>query len=150
MQTPSQKGLTGPTMTVLNDLSSVVEALITIAQSISVPIFLMGHSMGGAEVLQWAAREPLELRSHIRSYLAESPYLALHPAAQSNSLIATAGTLVAKVLPKKQMYVFSKVMFPYLDQYLTPGKLQEVLISIHMARLNPLLQLDDTDPELIK
>ena len=56
VQKSSQKGLTGPTTTVLNDISSVVESLFATAASMSAPFFLMGHSMGGAEVFQWAAR----------------------------------------------------------------------------------------------
>ena len=111
MQTPSQKGLTGNTTTVLNDISSVIEPLLAKAASISVPFFLMGHSMGGAEVIQWAARGPSDMRPQIRGYLAESPYLALHPSAQPSRVIALAGRVAAKVLPNRQMYVFSESYF---------------------------------------
>lgn len=78
----------------------------------SVPLFLMGHSMGGAEVIQWAARGPPDMRSQIRGYLAESPYLALHPSAQPSRVITIAGRLAAKVLPRKQLYVFSALIIP--------------------------------------
>ena len=115
VQTPSQRGLTGPTMTVLDDLSSVVSSVLSTATSMSVPVFLMGHSMGGAEVLQWAARGPSDMRSQIRGYLAESPYLALHHSAQRGRLVVTAGRLAAKVLPKRQMYASSASMFPRFD-----------------------------------
>lgn len=103
MQTPSQRGLTGPTATVLNDISSIIDSLLATAASMSVPVFLMGHSMGGAEVLQWAARGPSDMRSQIRGYVAESPYLTLHTSAQPRRMIAIAGRLAAKVLPKRQM-----------------------------------------------
>lgn len=63
----------------------------------------MGHSMGGAEVLQFAARGPADVRSQIRGYLGESPYLALHPSAQPNRMTVIAGRMVAKVVPKRQM-----------------------------------------------
>lgn len=111
VQTRSQKGLTGHTTTVLNDMSSVVESLLATAASMSVPFFLMGHSMGGAEVIQWAARGPSDMRSQIRGYLAESPYLALHPSAQPSRVIEIAGRIAAKVLPNRQMYVFSEAYF---------------------------------------
>ena len=114
MQTPSQKGLTGPTATVLNDISSIVRSLLTVAASTSLPLFLMGHSMGGAEVIQWAARGPLDMRSQIRGYVIESPYLALHKSAQPSRLIVTAGRLAAKAMPKRQMYVFLTLTFPPL------------------------------------
>ena len=116
VQTPSQRGLTGSTMTVLNDLSSIVDSVLSTAASISVPVFLMGHSMGGAEVLQWAARGPFDMRSQIRGYLAESPYLALHPSAQPSRFVAKAGRLAAKVVPRRQMYVLSASMFPLFDE----------------------------------
>ena len=107
VQTTSQKGLTGPTTTVLNDISSVVRSLLATAASMSVPVFLMGHSMGGAEVLQWAARGPSDMRSQIRGYLAESPYLALHPSSQPGRFVTTAGKLAAKLFPKRQMCVIA-------------------------------------------
>ena len=68
-----------------------------------IPIFLMGHSMGGAEVLQFAARGPLEIRSQISGYLAESPWIALHPASQPWRATVLAGRVIARVLPKKQL-----------------------------------------------
>lgn len=119
VQTPSQRGLTGPTATVLNDISSIIDSLLATAASMSVPVFLMGHSMGGAEVLQWAARGPSDIRSQIRGYVAESPYLTLHTSAQPRRMIAIAGRLAAKVLPKRQMYVFAPSIIPLLDQILS-------------------------------
>ena len=116
VETPSQKGLTGNTMVVLNDLSSIVDSVLSTAASISVPVFLMGHSMGGAEVLQWAARGPFDMRSQIRGYLAESPYLALHPSAQPSHFVVKAGRLAAKFAPRRQMYVLSASMFPRFDE----------------------------------
>ena len=114
VQAPSQKGLTGPTMMVLNDISSIVKWLLATAASMPVPIFLMGHSIGGAEVLHWAARGPPDMRSQLRGYLAESPYLALHPSAQPGCFFLTAGRLAAKSVPKRQMYVLSASMSPSL------------------------------------
>ena len=96
VQTLSQRGLTGPTTTVLNDISSVVASLLPKAASMSVPIFMMGHSMGGAEVIQWAARGPSDMRSQIRGYVAESPYLALHV----GSLLSILSCLVLKMSNK--------------------------------------------------
>ena len=43
----SERGLTGPTSQVLDDITSIVHSQLPR----SVPFFLMGHSMGGAEVL---------------------------------------------------------------------------------------------------
>ena len=99
----SQRGLTGPTSTVLEDIASMLRNLQPLAKEKHAPVFLMGHSMGGAEILQFAARGPTELRSQIRGYLAESPYLALHPSSQPSRFTIMAGKLAAKVFPKRQM-----------------------------------------------
>ena len=61
---------------------------------------------------KWVAGGPSDMRSKIRGYLAESPYLALHPSAQPSRAIEIAGRLAAKVLPKKQMCVVLVSNFP--------------------------------------
>ena len=68
-----------------------------------VPVFLMGHSMGGAQVLQYAARGPVEVRRQLRGYLAESPFVALHKDSQPARVTVLAGRLAAKILPKMQL-----------------------------------------------
>ncbi|MCJ1230070.1 hypothetical protein MMC12_006741 [Toensbergia leucococca] len=96
---PSERGLTGPTSQVLADISSIVESQLPAAA----PVFLMGHSMGGQEVLYWAARGPSQLRTQITGYLAESPWIALHPDSQPNKFTIMGGRLAAMVAPKLQM-----------------------------------------------
>ena len=59
--------------------------------------------MGGAEILQYAARGPPEIRSRIDGYIAESPYIALHPSSQPSRFTVVAGKLAAKVLPNRPM-----------------------------------------------
>ena len=119
VQTRSQRGLTGPTVMVISDISSVVESLLATAALMSVPLFLMGHSMGGAEVIQWAARGPSDIRSQIRGYVVESPYLALHPSAQPSRMTVRVGRLAAKLLPKRQLYVSFNSILLLLDQILS-------------------------------
>ncbi|KAL6715905.1 hypothetical protein ACLMJK_006866 [Lecanora helva] len=103
VQQKSQRGLTGPTTMVLDDITSVLESQIPIAKEKGMPLFLMGHSMGGAEVLQYAARGPEDVRSQIRGYIAEAPYLALHPSSQPSRFMVISGKMAARVLPKRQM-----------------------------------------------
>jgi acylglycerol lipase len=70
----------------------------------SQPLFLMGHSMGGGEVLLLSLLqtqpEPLPRVSGI---LLESPYIALHPSAQPNAFTVFAGKLAAKLSPKRPL-----------------------------------------------
>lgn len=59
--------------------------------------------MGGAEVLHYAARGPVNVRRQIAGYLVESPWIALHEATQPSRALEVVGKLVAKALPRLQM-----------------------------------------------
>lgn len=59
--------------------------------------------MGGAEVLHYAARGPVDVRRQITGYLLESPWIALDKATQPSRALEAVGKLVAKVLPRRQM-----------------------------------------------
>jgi acylglycerol lipase len=65
---PAERGDTGPTSQVLDDITSFIKTLIPSP----VPLFMMGHSMGGGETLCYAAQGPEEVRKHIRGFLLES------------------------------------------------------------------------------
>ena len=73
------------------------------------PLFLMGHSMGGAEALHFmlstSPRQPFSSLPlpQIHGLLLESPFVALHPDSQPNSFTVWAGKLAARVAPHRQM-----------------------------------------------
>ncbi|OCK87988.1 alpha/beta-hydrolase [Cenococcum geophilum 1.58] len=96
---PSEKGLTGPTTRVLADITSFLSTAIPC----SVPLFLMGHSMGGAEVLCYAAQGPADTRKHIRGYLLESPFVDFNPASRPSHFTVVMGRIAGKLLPHIQM-----------------------------------------------
>ncbi|KAF2756495.1 lysophospholipase-like protein [Pseudovirgaria hyperparasitica] len=98
VQKPSERGLTGPTSRVHADITAFLNTLIPS----SVPLFLMGHSMGGGEILTYAAMGPADTRQHIRGYLAEAPLIGLDPASQPLKLVLTLGKLAAKLAPNFQ------------------------------------------------
>ena len=102
-KTKSQRGLTGSTTTVLSDITTMIQSILPNARSLNVPFFLMGHSMGGAQVLYYAARGPSDVRSQIRGYIAESPLVAIHPSTQPNRLTVFGGRIASKVAPKRQL-----------------------------------------------
>lgn len=106
-----QQGDTGPTSTVLADIRSFLNHVASASDPSassqtpgSTPLFLMGHSMGGGEVL---------LLSLVQSYsggmppisglVLESPLVALDPSAQPGMLTVLAGKLASKLLPKHQL-----------------------------------------------
>ena len=104
VQAPAQKGLSGPTTTVLEDITTIIKTILPISEQNHIPFFLMGHSMGGAEILQYGARGPTDIRAQIRGYIAESPYIALHPSTQPNRMTVIGGRMVAKIVPRRHMY----------------------------------------------
>jgi acylglycerol lipase len=93
------RGLTGATTQVLDDIT---EFLCTIPSNASAPLFLMGHSMGGAEVLMYAAQGP-PVTSGIRGFLAEAPFVALHPKSRPWKSTVVLGRLAGRLLPRWQM-----------------------------------------------
>ena len=103
VENAAQRGLTGTTTMVLDDITTILNTILPISSEQRLPLFLMGHSMGGGEILQYAVRGPAEIRSQIRGYIAESPYIALHPAQQPNRFTVIGGRAVSKIAPKKHM-----------------------------------------------
>ncbi|MCJ1393851.1 hypothetical protein MMC18_006727 [Xylographa bjoerkii] len=96
---PSDKGRSGPTSRVIADISSVIESKLPS----SVPVFLMGHSMGGQETLIYASTGPAEIRKQISGYVAVAPFIRLHPSSQPNTFTVIAGRLACKILPNMQL-----------------------------------------------
>jgi acylglycerol lipase len=95
---PSEKGNTGPTSVVLADLVEVIRSELPS----EVPVFVMGHSMGGGEILTLIGTyEYLDLMSQIRGWLVESPLIGLTQ--KPNPVTVFAGRIVGKVLPHHQI-----------------------------------------------
>jgi len=104
---PHQKGASGPTSQVMDDITSFVKGILAHEEERDVPLFLMGHSMGGAEVLVYAATGPKEVLSRIRGFLTESPFIALHPDSRPLQLTVVLGRLASRLMPK--MHMFNKL-----------------------------------------
>ena len=116
MKSPKQKGLTGPTSLVMSDMNFVISTALKTGTLTAkdpaaapptpandAPLFLMGHSMGGAQTLYFASVGPQKTRAQIRGYLTESPFLALTPATAPWRITETAGRLASKILPHFKM-----------------------------------------------
>ena len=72
-----------------------------------VPLFLMGHSMGGGQILNYAARGPEKTRAQIRGYIAEAPLIKVAPAMAPWKITEVAGRMAVKVVP--HMHMVNKV-----------------------------------------
>lgn len=99
VQNASERGDTGPTTQVLDDITSFMKSVIPSP----VPLFMMGHSMGGGETLCYAAHGPEEVRKHIRGYLLESPFVDFDPKSKPSSVTVILGRLAGKLLPHRQL-----------------------------------------------
>ncbi|KAI4185745.1 MAG: hypothetical protein L6R41_003928 [Letrouitia leprolyta] len=95
----SDRGLTGNTAQVLDDINSVIRSQLPS----TVPLFLMGHSMGGGEVLHYAAYGPCTVKSQIIGYICESPLIAIHEDTKPSWLVVAVGRLASKIVPRRQM-----------------------------------------------
>ncbi|EAT91773.2 hypothetical protein SNOG_00278 [Parastagonospora nodorum SN15] len=95
----SERGHTGSTQQVLDDMTSFITSVIPCP----IPLFLMGHSMGGGEVLCYAAQGPSEVLQHIRGYLLESPFVDFDPKSKPSFVTVFFGRLAGKLLPHRQL-----------------------------------------------
>lgn len=59
----------------------------------------MGHSMGGGECLQYAARGPPSVRKHIRGYISAAPLIKLDPKTQPWRITEVVGRAAVRVMP---------------------------------------------------
>jgi acylglycerol lipase len=96
---PSERGHSGSTTKVLDDITSFMRTLIPSP----VPLFLMGHSMGGGEVLCYAAQGPSDVHRHIRGYLLESPFVDFNAKSKPSLITVYLGRLAGKILPHHQL-----------------------------------------------
>lgn len=71
----------------------------------SVPVFVMGHSMGGGEVITLASDPAYEeLIAQIRGWVLESPFIAFPKGFEPHFLTVFFGRLAGRFLPHRQMY----------------------------------------------
>lgn len=96
---PAERGDTGPTSQVLDDITSFIKTLIPSP----VPLFMMGHSMGGGETLCYAAQGPEEVRKHIRGFLLESPFVDFDPKSKPSPVTVFFGRVAGKLMAKRQL-----------------------------------------------
>ncbi|KAM0255309.1 hypothetical protein ACHAQJ_005899 [Trichoderma viride] len=97
---PAEKGLTGPTSRVVADVAAFIQDKLPS----DVPVFVMGHSMGGGEVLTLAGdAQHKQLVGQIRGWILEAPFIGFSPAEVPSSLKVFVGRLVGRLLPRQQL-----------------------------------------------
>lgn len=104
---PKDKGLTGPTSLVVADIVAFLETILPSTE----PVFVMGHSMGGGEVLTLAGDSKYEkLVGQVRGWLLEAPFVGFAPEEQPSALYIAAGRLAGRLMPRFQL---KHVISPY-------------------------------------
>ncbi|KAF4982014.1 hypothetical protein FZEAL_2264 [Fusarium zealandicum] len=97
---PSEMGDTGLTSQVIADVAAFLQSKLPS----DVPVFVMGHSMGGGEVLTLAADpQYADLVSQVRGWLLEAPFVGFAPEEAPSWLKITAGRMVGRLLPRFQL-----------------------------------------------
>ncbi|KAK3377740.1 Alpha/Beta hydrolase protein [Podospora didyma] len=102
---PAEKGLTGPTSRVIADIVAFIKPHLPASPS-DPPVFVMGHSMGGGEVLTLLSDPAYQdsVVRHVRGWILESPFVNFPPEEQPSWFKIFAGKLAGKVLPHHQLY----------------------------------------------
>ncbi|KAI6351336.1 hypothetical protein MCOR25_010001 [Pyricularia grisea] len=103
VKTPSDRGKTGPTSMVIADIAAFIEPLLDDGSNL--PVFVMGHSMGGGEVLTLAGDRAYEDKvvSRVQGWILEAPFIGW-PAGQAPSwLKVNVGRFAGKFMPHRHL-----------------------------------------------
>lgn len=98
---PAERGLTGPTSEVVAEIAAFVRTQLPSP----VPLFVMGHSMGGGEVLTLASDAAYEedVLAHVRGWLLEAPFLGWPKGEAPSTLKVVLGRLAGRLLPHQHL-----------------------------------------------
>lgn len=96
--------MTGPTSRVLADIAAFIKPHVP-KSSADKPLFVMGHSMGGGEVLTFLSDDTYQddVVRHVRGWLLEAPFIGFPPEATPSALKIFGARLVGRVMPHRQM-----------------------------------------------
>jgi acylglycerol lipase len=100
VKSTSDRGRTGPTTTVLADMAAFIRDKLPS----DVPVFLLGHSMGGGQTIALASTPEYEdLVSQIRGIILEAPFLGFGPSLKPHWFTVFSGKLASHILPNFKM-----------------------------------------------
>jgi acylglycerol lipase len=100
---PSEKGLTGPTSTVLADMAAFITPHLPKTEA-DPPLFVLGHSMGGGQVATMLCDPEYEdLIKKVRGWLLECPFIGWYETVKPSKFKEFSGRLAGKLLPHVQL-----------------------------------------------
>lgn len=98
-QKNSDRGNTGPTPFILADMAALIESQLAAPPS-DIPVFIMGHSMGGGLVATLASTPEYQpLVSRLGGIMLEAPFIGLTPEQAPYAITVYAGRLFGWLLP---------------------------------------------------
>ncbi|KAI4594927.1 hypothetical protein KJ359_007450 [Pestalotiopsis sp. 9143b] len=98
---PAQKGNTGPTSQVLADMAAFIKSQLPS----DVPVFVLGHSMGGGQVATLASSAQHEdVIRQVRGWILESPFIGFTAEEEPNWLTVFSGRLAGRLMPHFRLY----------------------------------------------
>ncbi|KAI0396176.1 hydrolase [Xylariaceae sp. FL0594] len=105
VRTSADRGRTGPTARVLADMAAFIRSVLSLSSPVPVPVFVLGHSMGGGQVLTLASTPSYSsLVRQLRGLILESPFLGFAPELQPSRLTIVSGRLASHLLPHFQLH----------------------------------------------
>jgi len=101
---PRDKGRTGPTEQVIAELASFIREQLAAAPQ-HAPLFVLGHSMGGGEVLTLMADASYtdSVLTKVRGWLLEAPFIGWPAGEEPSALKIFLGRLAARILPNRAL-----------------------------------------------
>lgn len=135
-----ERGATGLMTGILSD----VAAFVRLQLPSSVPVFLMGHSFGSAQIIAFASTpEYADLIKDIRGLLLASPYLAFDPKTQTmTDRLAFVLRPVAWLFPKKQVVVKANHDLTTSDPEVTKSGIEDELLHATTTLESTITYLD--------
>ncbi|KAG5983148.1 hypothetical protein E4U55_000697 [Claviceps digitariae] len=102
---PAHKGLTGPTSQVVADVAAFIrDKLPSPSDASVVPLFVMGHSMGGGEILILAGNpQYADLVSQVRGWILECPFVGFPAGEEPSNIKIWIGRWIGRFLPRQQL-----------------------------------------------
>jgi acylglycerol lipase len=105
VKNPADRGLTGPTTQVLADMAAFITPHLPADPAADPPVFVLGHSMGGGQVLTLACHPDYQesVVRRVRGWMLEAPFISFSPEEQPSWLKVFAGRLAGRLLPHRQL-----------------------------------------------
>jgi acylglycerol lipase len=111
----SEMGDTGPTSQVLSDMAAFLREKLAEAEREKLPVFVLGHSMGGGQALTFASSpEYDDIVCRVTGWVVESPFIGFHVEETPSPVTVFMGRLAGRVLP--HFHLTHKIPPSYLSR----------------------------------